>query len=179
MGMLIDVNGNKGPNRVGKDVKLSGGVAISGCDNPIGDMCWSVDFAANKALDTCDGQNEYDTEFTTEASTKCANNYWAGAKKKCEDMGMSLPTRVQLAQLASLLYGEEIGEKDCKTWESDHRVEEYKNFLTFGYPYWSNEPKTNIGVYHRDFWERYTWAGDGEFYTYKYYNDRRAICFGG
>ncbi len=38
MAYMVDVNGKKGPNRVGKDIQLSSGVAFSTCDNPIGDI---------------------------------------------------------------------------------------------------------------------------------------------
>ena len=101
---MVDVNGKKGPNRVGKDIQLSSGVAFSTCDNPIGDMCWSTDFLANTAIDTCDGTSEYDKNYTSSVSSDCKTNYWAGAKKAGKEKGMVLPTMAQLAQLASELY---------------------------------------------------------------------------
>ncbi len=106
MGYMVDVNGKKGPNRVGKDIQLSSGVAFSTCDNPIGDMCWSTEFAANTAINTCSDGTEEDKAYdpTGDTNSYCANNYWAGAKKACDQKNMSLPTRAQLAQLASELY---------------------------------------------------------------------------
>ena len=67
MAYMVDVNGKKGPNRVGKDIELSSGVAFSTCDNPIGDMCWSTDFAANTAINTCD-----DTTYDPNGSSNIA-----------------------------------------------------------------------------------------------------------
>ncbi len=94
---MVDVNGKKGPNRVGKDIELSSGVAFSTCDNPIGDMCWSTDFKANRAINTCDGSEYEDLDSYGSENDYCANNYWAGAKLSCQDKGMELPTRAQLA----------------------------------------------------------------------------------
>ena len=102
MAYMVDVNGKKGPNRVGKDIQLSSGVAFSTCDNPIGDMCFSTDFAANRAINTCTGSEYEDLEQYH--GDYCSTNYWAGAKLSCQEKGMELPTRAQLAQLASELY---------------------------------------------------------------------------
>ena len=105
MAYMVDVNGKKGPNRVGKDIQLSSGVAFSTCDNPIGDMCFSTDFAPT-AINTCSDGTEEDKAYdpTGDSNSYCATNYWAGAKKACDQKGMELPTRAQLAQLASELY---------------------------------------------------------------------------
>ena len=75
MAYMVDVNGKKGPNRVGKDIELSSGVAFSTCDNPIGDMCWSTDFRANMAINTC-SSSEY-SYLEQNHGTYCGNNYWA------------------------------------------------------------------------------------------------------
>ena len=107
LGFMVDVNGKKGPNKVGDDIALKGQISLSNCDNPIGDMCWSTDFAANTAINTCEGSEYADLEQYH--GSYCSTNYWAGAKKACSDMGMKLPTRAQLAQLASELYVDSEG----------------------------------------------------------------------
>ena len=104
---MVDVNGKKGPNKVGDDIALEGQIALSTCDNPIGDMCWSTSFYPT-AIDTC-SDTTWDEHGTD--NNYCDTNYWAGAKKACSDMGMSLPTRAQLAQLASELYVDTEGNK--------------------------------------------------------------------
>ena len=80
MAYMVDVNGKKGPNRVGKDIQLSSGVAFSTCDNPIGDMCFSTDFAATRAINTCDGSEYEDLDSYGSSNSWCDTNYWAGAK---------------------------------------------------------------------------------------------------
>jgi len=170
MGMMIDVNGKKGPNRVGKDIQLSEGVAFSTCDNPIGDYCWSTDFAANTAIDTCT-DTTYDE--TGSSNPYCSKNYWAGAKKTCEEKGMELPTMEQLADLASTIYGADIKRE---TWYSGAPKDEYKNALTIGYYYWSSEqyPDLTSDAYKRLFestYSNYSWNN-------KDVSGYRAVCVG-
>ena len=181
MGYMVDVNGKKGPNRVGKDIQLSSGVAFSTCDNPIGDMCFSTDFAANTAIDTCDGTSEYDKNYTSSVGSGCSTNYWAGARKACKDKGMELPMRAQLAQLASNLYvdsnGDEvtIGATESK---SNLKVkDEYKDNppLTLGYYYWSREEYNALRAYYRYFRTSSTYGG-GNYWDRKGYGNYRAIC---
>ena len=156
MAYMVDVNGKKGPNRVGKDIELSSGVAFSTCDNPIGDMCWSTEFQANRAINTCEGSEYEDMEQDHESN--CSTNYWAGAKLSCQEKGMELPTRAQLAQLASELYvnasdgsAVTIGANESGY---DLKVKDkYKANppLTLGYYYWSSEEGEGyvVGAYTR------------------------------
>ena len=180
MAYMVDVNGKKGPNRVGKDIELSSGVAFSTCDNPIGDMCWSTEFQANRAIDTCAGSEYEDMEQNH--GSNCSTNYWAGAKLSCQEKGMELPTRAQLAQLASELYVNSsdgsavtIGANEDKT--GLKVKDEYKDNppLTLGYYYWSSEEYFANYAYYRGFGTSYTDGGDGYWY-YKYDSRRRAIC---
>ncbi len=112
LSMMIDVNGKKSPNRVGKDILLSN-ATISTCDNPIGDLCFSTDFLANTILNTCSTGTEEDKAYDTTGDDNfyCEYNYWAGAKKTCAQKNMSLATLEQLAQLASNLYVDSSGNK--------------------------------------------------------------------
>ncbi len=178
MGYMVDVNGKKGPNRVGKDIQLSSGVAFSTCDNPIGDMCWSTDFAANTAINTCD-----DTTYDPNGSANgyCDRNYWAGAVKSCRDKNMTLPTRTQLAQLASNLYVDSNGDEvTIGTNEDNYSLkvkDEYsQNFpITLGYHYWSSEEYDADRAYGRHFRATGTNGNDGNWYG-KYDDYGRAVC---
>ena len=135
MGMVIDVNGKKGPNRVGKDIQLSSGVAFSTCDNPIGDLCFSTWFYP-KSINTCD-----DTTYDESGSANgwCNTNYWAGAKQTCAEKGMRLPTRAELAQLAGTIYGRTIGEKESV--KDGLSVQKgYENALIYNHmAYWASD----------------------------------------
>ena len=171
MGYMVDVNGKKGPNRVGKDIQLSSGVAFSTCDNPIGDMCWSTDFKANRAINTCPSGS---------SDVYCSNNYWAGAKKACDQKNMELPTMAQLAQLASNLYvasdGSEItiGAMENKNSGTIKVKDQYKDNLpiTFDKFYWSSEEDDMNTAYARRFGTSLSrWDCKGKQYSYGH-----AVC---
>ena len=183
MAYMVDVNGKKGPNRVGKDIELSSGVAFSTCDNPIGDMCWSTEFQANRAIDTCDGSEYEDLDSYGSSNSYCANNYWAGAKLSCQEKGMELPTRAQLAQLASELYVNSsdgsavtIGATENKSnLKVKEAYQENPPIKYDSYAYWSSEEGNAGGAYYRRFGTSYTGGGDGN-WDAKYYSGDRAIC---
>ena len=177
---MVDVNGKKGPNKVGDDIALEGQIALSTCDNPIGDMCWSTDFTP-VAIDTT--KEEYQQYDPNSAGS---GNYWAGAKKACSDMQMSLPTRAQLAQLASNLYVDSNGN------EVTIGANENKSSLTLKPEYSQNPPITieynyfsseeygdNVdATYLRSFYISST-SGSDNFYANKYFvYFMRAICLG-
>ena len=183
MAYMVDVNGKKGPNRVGKDIQLSSGVAFSTCDNPIGDMCFSTDFAANTPIDTCDGTSEYDKNYTSIVGSGFSTNYWEGAIKACKDKGMELPTRAQLAQLASNLYVDSNGNEvtiGANEDKSNLKVKEaYQDNppLTLGYGYWSSEENSASLAYGRAFYTSLTYGNDNN-WSYKRNSTNRAICLG-
>ncbi len=184
MAYMVDVNGKKGPNRVGKDIQLSSGVAFSTCDNPIGDMCWSTDFATNTPIDTCDGTNPYDQNYTSSVSSYCSTNYWAGAKRTCDQKNMTLPTRAQLAQLASELYVNASDGSAVTIGANENRErlkvkDEYSQNppITLSCFYWSSDERTANSAYLRFFFTTYT-DGSGYFWNSKHYSGSRAICLG-
>ena len=180
MAYMVDVNGKKGPNRVGKDIELSSGVAFSTCDNPIGDMCWSTEFAANRAIDTCEGSEYEDME--EQHGSNCSTNYWAGAKLSCQEKGMELPTRAQLAQLASDLYVDNSGnevtigaaeDKDDLKVKDEYTQNPPINYN--GYYYWSSEEYSADGAYCRGFDVADTGGNDTNWRS-KSGSRHRAIC---
>ena len=103
---VMDVNGFKGPNseaRNGKQydirsfkvAKFSKGCAgndISG----IGCVYQLPSYSPIKA--GSDEMDKYDPKWNT-TSWKGYDNYWAGAKKACDDVGMSLPDKSKLQSL--------------------------------------------------------------------------------
>ncbi len=178
MGYMVDVNGKKGPNRVGKDIQLSSGVAFSTCDNPIGDMCWSTAFLANRAIDTCVGSQYEDME--EQHGSYCSTNYWAGAKLTCQEKGMSLPTSAQLTQLAQALYVNSDGTEATidESYITGLKVrDQYKDNppIPIGYFYWSSEEYSALNAYGRGF---STTATDGSdcHWSSKRGSGRRAVC---
>ncbi len=176
LGFMVDVKGKKGPNRVGDDIALKGQISLSNCDNPIGDMCYSTDFQPTAIDTTLDENKQYDEKYAY------GSNYWAGAKKACSDMGMSLPTREELAQLASNLYVDSSGnavEIAYNESKSNLKVkDEYKDnpLLSLGYYYWSSEEDGTNRAYGRYFDTTYTDGSDGDWDYKSSSRLGRAIC---
>ena len=179
MAYMVDVNGKKGPNRVGKDIQLSSGVAFSTCDNPIGDMCWSTDFRPTK-INTCDGSEYAYLDSYGSIDDSCDANCWAGAKLSCQEKGMELPTLAQLAQLASNLYvasdGSEItiGASENKKIGTIKVKDEYKDNppITINELYWSCEESGAGSAYNRSF----DTTSSRMFSIYAKLGCQRAIC---
>ena len=185
MAYMVDVNGKKGPNRVGKDIELSSGVAFSTCDNPIGDMCWSTEFQANRAINTCDGSEYEDLDSYGSSNSWCDTNYWAGAKLSCQEKGMELPTRAQLAQLASELYVKSSDGSAVTIGANEDKYnlkvkDEYKDNPPIkynGYNYWSSEEGSALTAYYRRFSTSLTYGSDDN-WDNKDSSGYRAICLG-
>ena len=117
---VMDVNGFKGPNseaRNGKQydirsfkvAKFSKGCAgndISG----IGCVYQLPSYSPIKA--GSDEMDKWDPKWNSESCTvwgapcRIDNNYWAGAKKACEEQGMSLPDKSQLESLNKKTFAE-------------------------------------------------------------------------
>ena len=152
LSMMIDVNGKKSPNRVGKDILLSN-ATISTCDNPIGDICFSTDFQST-ALDTTLDENKPLDSYRHQT------NYFAGALKACSEKNMSLPTLEQLAQIANEIYvgrdGKPINLGATENNNSLQLKNEYRNNppLTIGdsdigIPYFASDESPQGYIYAR------------------------------
>jgi hypothetical protein len=102
LSLVYDINGKAKPNKLGKDVYTLNANIFNSCSGiKVGTLCISLSNESYSPIDTCDRNSEYDKDFTTANGygSYCATNYWAGAKKHCDDLGMSLPTRDQLLSL--------------------------------------------------------------------------------
>jgi len=89
--MIFDINGAAGPNKLGQDVRTFNSlfgyrrykatyIDKSTCESQI---------SKGYGIESC----SYDTD------------YWAGAMKKCHDIGMQLPSTQTLANIAGSVYG--------------------------------------------------------------------------
>ncbi|MDR1327192.1 MAG: type II secretion system GspH family protein [Heliobacteriaceae bacterium] len=102
LSLVYDINGKAKPNKIGKDVYTLNANIFNSCNGTkIGNLCVLVENEEYLPIDTCDGTSEYDKDFTTSVDSRCSINYWAGAKKHCDELGMRLPTPGELVSLAS------------------------------------------------------------------------------
>ena len=154
MSMLIDVNGKKGPNRVGDDIDLKN-ATISTCDMKFQDKCIAAsDFIPNSSINTCEGSPDRDYDDRAMSTGYCSNNHWAGAKKTCAANGMRLPTMQELADVATYIYKQDtpigILENRRNMTPDSERASEL-NWSTIGWDYDSSEPDGTISAYSRNF----------------------------
>ena len=176
MSMLIDVNGKKGPNRVGDDIQLKN-ATISTCDMKFGDQCIAAsDIYPTTAINTCVGSP--DREYDDRGNDYCATNHWAGAKKACADNDMRLPTGQELADVATYIYKQDnpIGAYEIRsniTPDADLAAE--LNWSTTNGGYWSSEPYGSDHAYEWYFNTSHT-ALYGN-YHYVNYSYGHARCF--
>ncbi|MFI3300439.1 MAG: type II secretion system protein [Candidatus Gastranaerophilales bacterium] len=169
--IIADMNGNAGKNMVGSDIvaiNSSLGINIEGLD-----ACWDTSDTPITALNTCDGQSEWDSAFTTTAqeawladssvngTPDCTKNYWAGAYKACSDAGKSVPTLSEWAYLAQYLYDLDYTPGDTTNITSGITFNETKGnelSMTFNtsdvgnFRYWSDTSSSDVTAYNRTFY---------------------------
>ena len=89
--LIFDINGAAGPNKLGWDVRTLNSV-------------FGYRKYAATAISKADCQKEISKGY---GITGCYydNDYWAGAMKKCHDIGMHLPSSQTLANIANAVYG--------------------------------------------------------------------------
>ena len=87
---IFDINGKTGPNRIGKDVRT------------LNSLFGSVQFSATSA-----SKSECEALKSKGLIKNCSysTDYYAGAVKKCNDLGLHLPSFQMLAVAAGTRYG--------------------------------------------------------------------------
>ena len=153
---VMDVNGFKGPNseaRNGKqyDIRSFKVAKFSkGCaGNTIDGIGCVYQLPSYSPIDTTKEENKkYDSK------TPWSNNSWAGAKKACDDIGMSLPDKSKLKSIY------EAGQKDSSL-----------GLPTSGYFWSSSEDDWNHGYY-------VNFNYGTTYYTFKYGGGNGALCVG-
>ena len=89
---IFDINGKSGPNRIGKDVRtLNSILGFKKYDPTPVSKSVCEDLKKRKLVNDC----YYDNN----------NDYFAGAVKKCNDVGLHLPSMQTLANIAGAMYG--------------------------------------------------------------------------
>ena len=89
--MIFDINGAAGPNKLGQDVRT--------LNSLFGYRRYKATYINSGAC-----SNEIAKGYGIE-SCSYEQDYWAGAMKKCHDIGMHLPSTQTLANIAGSVYG--------------------------------------------------------------------------
>lgn len=98
LSLLYDVNGNAKPNQLGRDIKaINAVVSPNSCIDLGGGICIAPTVLAIIPIDVTLPENrKWDTKCNNSRGSACYTNYWAGAKKQCDEMGMRIPTEAEL-----------------------------------------------------------------------------------
>ena len=157
---VIDTNGTNAPNKTGQDIRTfdvsftQEEQASANCTQ-LGNYCvanFEKDYSPIDCQESNSGSEDY--QYCGPHPSGYQNDYWAGAKKKCTEEGLELPT----AEILHLLY----------TTHKDLEV------LPSGWIWASQEgqpiPKTGA---------RYVSSAYGEFSSnWKYYPNNKVLCIG-
>ena len=89
---IFDINGSKGPNKVGQDIRT------------LNSLFGSIDLGAvSVSKSECEAMLKNSKYGVKECGAD--PDYWAGGMKKCADMGLHLPDMMTLANIANSRYG--------------------------------------------------------------------------
>ena len=89
---IFDINGAKGPNRVGQDIRT------------LNSLFGSIDLGkVSVTKSECEAMIKDSKYGIKECGVD--TDYWAGGVKKCADMGLHLPDMMTLANIANSRYG--------------------------------------------------------------------------
>ena len=91
--MVFDINGKKGPNKLGTDVRTMNSL--------LGMVNLGTGYAPLTQADCA----KYKNELGIKDCWPYGDDYWGGAVKACHDLGMHLPSSATLAQIATMQYG--------------------------------------------------------------------------
>ena len=179
LAILYDVDGFKNPNNKGDDLRDIGNIALAGsnCAIELSDgTCFTAPFIPTPVT-----KAECDQLVAGGYPIKeCYNNndYWAGAVKACHDMGSSLPSQEQLAQLARDLYpGTEISTTGTSSGARDNDLAVSMGFISSPdaeFRVWSSEAHNDPrSAYFRYFGSTSTnWSKLG----YRSNSSYQAVC---
>ena len=191
---IFDINGTKGPNKIGQDVRTLNSVFGAVDLGPV-----SISQSECRSI-----QSKYNIK-------ECGANpdFWAGGVKKCADIGLHLPSFQTLAVIATaryadptigpytFIFGESFGD-GCREWVKDNWAKESAYYLTEAEircqintgisedqaksaytiqngDYWSNLEFSDNLAYGRSFTRSYShWYKDGG----RTHSNVRSLCVG-
>ena len=168
--MVFDINGAKGPNKVGTDVRTM---------NSLLGMVELGTVSTGLSYDDC---MKYKDELGLTYCRAAGSDCYAAAAKACHDLGLHLPSSATFAQIATVQYGVQVDTTEqvcfssfCSNWGGyNYKTLDagYSSPLsTFSGVYWTSSEHTANGAYLRDFNSSYS----------SYYDDNRyrsiiALC---
>ncbi len=183
--MVFDINGKKGPNKVGTDVRTMN--SLLGMVNLGTGYATLTQAECTKYKNELGITNCYNGADENGSNSRPDEDKWGGAVKACHDLGLHLPSMETLSQIATLQFGVPIDvyedvdfRADCRTYTGPYHcktlpsTEEYSSPVsTFSGYYWSSREGSAASAYGRHFYS----SGSYYYIYYRYYASY-ALCLG-
>ena len=140
---IFDINGVKGPNKIGADVRtlnsLFGATDLGTSYAPVG-------------VNICNNMKQkYGFQYCDGDYTKSDNDYWVGAIYACDKLGLQLPSLNTLSEIASSSY-ETLTNGSCDTLTNiSFGSTNVAYEISYG-EYWSNFEYDKAYVFGRNFY---------------------------
>ena len=134
LAILYDVSGSSNPNKYGTDEGSSKWKDIRGLNVSINVGADILNLGTNYSAVNCYRTNKDSSDYTTYCGSSPSgytSDYWAGAKKACEDHGMKLPTSDELLALYAKKGEEGIPTSGWFRSSSEHDTDDVYN-VNFG-----------------------------------------------
>lgn len=110
--VIYDTSSSETPNTLAMDIRsINASIGILGENcKEIGDFCIldigtnysTFDCSAEAARAGAEGYVKYCGNYNTNPQNQFSDNYWAGARKACDDIGLKLPSVDELLEIRSL-----------------------------------------------------------------------------
>ena len=179
LAILYDTSGKKNPNTSGKDIRANSSVIKlgTGCAFKTNNTCYtSLPFKPTAVTKAECEEMVASGEYGIKACS-LENDYWAGAVKQCGGVD-KLPSDTQLAELATYIYGMNVGTSGTVYCPKDANGNYIKcrdesksqgmGFPSSTYYVFSNLERNATSAYTHCFYPTY---------TYKYYGHGRGSSF--
>ena len=160
--MVFDINGAKGPNKVGTDVRTMNSL--------LGMVNLGTSYPALTQAECTKYKNELGIKNCYDGADG-GEDKWGGAVKACHDLGLHLPSMETFAQIATVQYGVLIDTYESVAFNQS-TCDKYLTWsckippLTADYStpvspfnesgYWSNQEVSSTNAYRRAFFSSYS-----------------------
>ena len=168
--MVFDINGKKGPNKLGTDVRT------------MNSLLGMVDLGTSYTALTQADCAKYKNELGIKDCYTDDNDKWGGAVKACHDLGLHLPSMATLAQIATMQLGVPVDtyenvcvSSSCSTWGYHNKTlpATYSSPIstTLSGGYWSSKE-------HGTRYGRHFDSSSTSWYGYGRNSSKYAVCLG-
>ena len=146
--MVFDINGAKGPNKLGTDVRTMNsllGMVNLGTGYPALTQAECTKYKNELGITNC-----YSGADENGSNSRPDEDKWAGAVKACHDLGLHLPSSETLAQIATLQFGVPIDTTESVAFNQDACTQ--YSYMSCKFPPSNEEYSSPVSNFSDDYW---------------------------